>query len=85
VLTLDGTGPHSSSHAEMLRRSAARCVRGAADCDHGGIDPEWWLHVPKPGVRSPGKDAEHVADGAAYHQWIVRLSLGHRTARRAPQ
>jgi hypothetical protein len=44
----------------------------------GSIEPERWTKVPKPGVWSPGKEAEHVADGAAYHQWIVRLSLGER-------
>ncbi len=42
------------------------------------IAPERWMSVPKPGVWSPGKEAEHVADGAAYHQWIVRLSLGEK-------
>jgi hypothetical protein len=42
------------------------------------IEPERWMSVPKPGVWSPGKDAEHVADGAAYHQWIVRFSLGQK-------
>jgi hypothetical protein len=41
-----------------------------------GIGPDQWLRVPGPGAWSPSKDAEHVADGAAYHQWLVRLSLG---------
>jgi hypothetical protein len=42
------------------------------------IDPEAWVCFPSPGVWSPGKDAEHVADGAALHQWIVRVTLGHK-------
>ena len=42
------------------------------------IEPERWMNVPKPGAWSPGKDDEHVADGAAYHQWIVRFSLGEK-------
>ena len=33
------------------------------------------MQVPEPGVWSPGKDAEHVVDAAAYHVWIVRLSI----------
>jgi hypothetical protein len=48
------------------------------------IEPERWTSVPKPGVWSPSKDAEHVADGAAYHQWIVRFSLRQRVPARPP-
>jgi len=48
----------------------------------GSIEPERWMNVPKPGVWSPGKEAEHVADGAACHQWTVRLSLGQRVPTR---
>jgi hypothetical protein len=44
----------------------------------GSIEPDRWMHVPRPGVWSPGKDAEHVADGAASHQWTIRFSLGHK-------
>src|SRR5215471_21731211 len=44
----------------------------------GSIDPEQWTRVPQPGVWSPGKEVEHVADGAAYHQWIIRTSLGEK-------
>jgi len=46
------------------------------------IEPERWVHVPKPGMWSPSKDAEHVAEGAAYHQWIVRLTLGQKVPAR---
>jgi hypothetical protein len=48
----------------------------------GSIEPEQWMNVPRPGVWSPGKEAEHVADGAGYHQWIVRLSLGQQVPAR---
>jgi hypothetical protein len=44
----------------------------------GAIESERWMNVPGPGVWSAGKEAEHVADGAAYHQWIVRCSLGQQ-------
>jgi hypothetical protein len=42
------------------------------------IEPERWTHVPEAGVWSPGKDAEHVADAATYHQWIVRATFGNK-------
>ena len=75
VLTLAGVSPNSSSRAEalvaQLQHASAALIAIVEQ-----IDPERWLHVPKPGVWSPGKDGEHVAEGAAYHQWIVRLSLG---------
>ena len=40
------------------------------------IEPERWMLVPGPSVWSVGKDAEHVAEAALYHQWIVRLTIG---------
>jgi hypothetical protein len=43
-----------------------------------GIEPAGWSHVRKAGEWSPGKDAEHVADGAAMHLWRIRHSLGIR-------
>jgi hypothetical protein len=46
------------------------------------IEPGHWQRVPRPGVWSPGKDAEHVAEGAMYHQWIVRHTLGQRVGER---
>jgi DinB superfamily len=72
---LDDTRPNSSPGAEALvaqLRDASDALIAIVE----RIDLERWRHVSKPGVWSPGKDAEHVADGAAYHQWLVRLSLG---------
>jgi hypothetical protein len=48
------------------------------------IDPAEWSRVPGPGVWSPGKDAEHVADGNAYHQWSVRMTLREKVAAQRP-
>jgi hypothetical protein len=45
---------------------------------------EDWGRLPAPGVWSPGKDAEHVADANAYHQWIVRFTIGEAKASARP-
>jgi hypothetical protein len=49
------------------------------------IDIRDWLGIPAAGVWSPSKDAEHVADANAYHQWIVRLTLGETSLARRPR
>jgi DinB family protein len=51
----------------------------------GRISPERWARVPAPGVWSPGKDAEHVADGNILHQWVVRLTIGQATVSGRPR
>ncbi|HEY7463439.1 MAG TPA: DinB family protein [Candidatus Limnocylindria bacterium] len=48
------------------------------------VPEEAWNRSTAPGVWSIGKEAEHVADAAAYHQWIVRLSIGERVSSRRP-
>ena len=48
------------------------------------IDDCHWRHIAIPGVWSIGKDAEHVADAAVYHQWIVRLTIGQTVSSRRP-
>ena len=48
------------------------------------IDLDDWLRVPAPGVWSPGKDAEHVADGSVLHQWVVRLTIAQAKASGRP-
>ena len=48
------------------------------------IDADAWLGIPGPGVWSPGKDAEHVADGSVLHQWSVRLTVGQAKASAKP-
>jgi uncharacterized damage-inducible protein DinB len=65
--------------AGQLREAAAALI----DLVHG-IDPDRWAHVPAPGVWSIGKEVEHVAEGAAYQQWIVRMTLGQKVSSRRP-
>ena len=48
------------------------------------IEPERWTHVPGSSVWSVGKDAEHVAEAAVYHQWIVRRTIGQKVSSRRP-
>jgi DinB superfamily len=58
--------------------AASNALIGLAD----GISAERWVEVATPGEWSPGKDAEHVADGNALHQWLVRSALGLRAGKR---
>lgn len=46
------------------------------------IPADRWSRVDAPGQWSPGKDAEHVADGNALHQWVVRSALHLKRGRR---
>jgi uncharacterized damage-inducible protein DinB len=48
------------------------------------IDEARWRHVPTRGVWSISKDAEHIIEAAAYHQWIVRLTIGDPVPKRKP-
>ncbi len=43
-----------------------------------------WRHQTDPAVWSISKDAEHVADATAYHQWIVRVTIGEKVSSRRP-
>ena len=65
--------------ALRLDEAAAALI---AVIDH--TEPERWRHVPAPGVWAIGKDAEHVVEAAGYHQWIVRLTIGHKVPSRRP-
>jgi uncharacterized damage-inducible protein DinB len=49
-----------------------------------GIDSTTWSRVPSAGVWSVGKDAEHVAEGNVYHQWIVRMTLREKVSSNRP-
>jgi hypothetical protein len=69
--------PRGAALGEQLRQ-AAEALIGVVQT----IAPERWMNVPRPGVWSVGKDAEHVADAAEYHQWIVSLSLGQKVPAR---
>jgi DinB superfamily len=48
------------------------------------VDPDRWTQIPGPAVWSIGKDAEHVAEAALYHQWIVRRTIGSAASSRRP-
>jgi hypothetical protein len=48
------------------------------------VDEQDWLRIPGPGVWSPSKDAEHVADANVLHQWVVRLTIGQAKASGRP-
>jgi hypothetical protein len=65
--------------AARLREAAASLIAVVER-----IEPEWWGRVPAPGAWSVGKDAEHAAEGAALHQWIVRLTVGERVPSSRP-
>jgi DinB superfamily len=50
----------------------------------GQVDDAHWGRMVEDGVWSPGKDAEHVTQGAVFHQWIVRrAALGDTSERPA--
>src|SRR4030088_2916314 len=67
----------ASALANRLREAGAALIHTVRQVD----EPDW-VRVSEDGVWSPGKDAEHVTQGAAYHQWLVRTSaLGDTSAR----
>jgi hypothetical protein len=72
AVTVDKSS-RAAALVEQLREVAEALIEQVVS-----IDPEQWTKLPRPGVWSPGKDAEHVADGAAYHQWLIRVSLGQK-------
>jgi uncharacterized damage-inducible protein DinB len=74
-----GAPPRADLLAGRLRKAAAALIAVIEP-----IDLDRWGHVPAPGVWSAGKDAEHVADAAVYHQWIVRLTIGDAVSSRRP-
>lgn len=68
----------SEALAARLRKVAAALITVVESID------DRWSHVPAPGVWSIGKEAEHVAEAAVYHQWIVRLTIGEAVSSRRP-
>jgi uncharacterized damage-inducible protein DinB len=65
--------------ADQLEGTSAELVRLVRR-----IERERWDRVPAAGVWSAGKDADHVIEAAAYHMWIVRLTIGERVSSRRP-
>jgi hypothetical protein len=74
------SGTLSGAKLEADLRAAAAAL--IADLER--VDPHRWAHLPGPLVWSVGKDAEHVAEAAAYHQWIVRRTIGEAVSSRRP-
>src|SRR5437762_8974454 len=70
------TSPDRSSSRVTALVERLRQVSEALIGLVGAIESERWMNVPRHGVWSAGKEGEHVADGAGYHQCIVRHSLG---------
>lgn len=65
--------------ANRVREAGAALIQAVRQ-----VDDAHWARVVEDGVWSPGKDAEHVTQGAAYHQWLVRTSaLGETSERTA--
>ena len=62
-----------------LRRVAAALIATVEQ-----TDPELWSSSLGPGVWSIGKEVEHVAEAATYHQWIVRRTIGDKVPARKP-
>jgi hypothetical protein len=72
----------------MVSKRAAYLVEQLQDVSNAliglaeGIPARRWLDVPGHGEWSPGKDAEHVAEGNALHQWVVRSTLRQKPGNR---
>jgi kynurenine formamidase len=64
--------------ANQLREAGAALIRTVSE-----VDDAHWARVPVEGVWSAGKDAEHLSQGAVYHQWLVRTALGETLERGA--
>ena len=79
--------PRGGTRGLLVARTLASRLRIAADALIAVIEPiddDDWNGVPEPGTWSIGKEAEHVAEAAGYHQWIVRLSIGEKVSVRRP-
>ena len=72
-------GERATALANQVREAGARLIQAVRQ-----VDDAAWARVTEDGVWSPGKDAEHVTQGAAYHQWLVRTTaLGDTSERTA--
>src|SRR5215210_4391356 len=64
--------------ANQLRQTVEAVIETVAQLDETN-----WSRLPGNDVWSAGKDAEHLSQGAVYHQWLVRTALGE-TLERGP-
>jgi hypothetical protein len=76
---LDQPSPRAAALADRLTEA-----RDSLSSVLERVELDDWLRIPGPGVWSPGKDAEHVADGNVLHQWVVRLTIGQAKASGRP-
>jgi len=67
----------AAAMVEQLRTAADAFI---ALIDH--LPADRWSRVDGPGLWSPSKDAEHVAEGNALHQWVARSALGQTPGQR---
>jgi len=65
--------------ASRLEHAAAELIAVLETVDDGA-----WRSTSAVDVWSISKDAEHVADAAGYHQWIVRRTVGEKVPARKP-
>jgi uncharacterized damage-inducible protein DinB len=72
----------SSRAGELVARLREHAVPLVAVIE--AVPDDAWNSTMAAGVWSIGKEAEHVADAAVYHQWIVRLTIGERVSSRRP-
>ena len=74
-----GASERAQHLARRLEEAASRLIAVIQS-----VDREQWLALPGPGVWAIGKEAEHVAEAGAFHQWIVRMTIGERVGSRRP-
>ena len=76
--------PDRAARRTREARCRPPCGRRGADLAPRTDRARRWKHVPDPPVWSIGKDAEHVAEAAVYHQWIVQRTIGQTVSPRRP-
>ena len=74
---------HAGVRGVELSRRLMEAVAGLVAAVASVGQQEWHL-IPGPDVWSIGKDVEHVADAIAYHQWIIRRTIGEPVPTRYP-
>jgi len=78
-------GDHAAASARAMKLGAdLDAVAAALIAVLEGVDAERWAAIPEPAVWSIGKEAAHVAEATAYHQWIVRLTIGEKVSSQRP-
>jgi DinB superfamily len=76
----DAPAPRASALADRLIDASLALTSLIERIEAGA-----WRRLSAPGVWSPSKDAEHVADANVYHQWIVRITIGEAKSSSRPR